>query len=595
MNDYGNAIAAWDAAYIQIANVRHGLLRHQRAMELEESSAFLYVMGERTWVHIEGTPYCLKSNALFHIERNQPISIDAAQREAEYYLVAYQPSFPQNAGREMTKLLLEYSPFETRFAIRPRNAAYFARQFQELSDAWTGDRMQGRLTIKRAFYAIAEEFFRELAATGAHTAPMDTFQKAKAYIEQNYAQDHSIQMLADTLNIGRTTLFERFKRELGQSPQQYLMELRLEAARQALLAGAMTHNEIAVSCGLRDKDYFSRVFSKRFGMPPGAYRRQYRGAAQPDATVEGVAPGASFQKKARLIESMGRIHRYYDAPERVVCLNYSAAELCAALGVAERIAGVASAEGSLADCDAAHRPIIAAAPFLPGHSEELNVPSFQAVCACNPHMVIGTSYSFHAQGGVADAAAFEDMGIHIYAFKATCVLESTFESTYEDITNLGRIFHRERRAGELIASMREQERLLGKRARPTMNPVRIFSFDDVMGERAFTCGQSLESHMMRAAGGVNVFADRRRLFAAVEWEEVAKANPEAIIVHRFFGGDDGEEKVRLLKKRPELQQTPAIRNNRLCVLGIKKVFPGIDNVRTALALQAWLQQSAALC
>ena len=76
---------------------------------------------------------------------------------------------------------------------------------------------------------------------------------------------------------------------------------------------------------------------------------------------------------------------------------------------------------------------------------------------------------------------------------------------------------------------------------------------------------------------------------AEEWAEVAQANPEVILTHRFYDGDDGEQKVEMLKRHSELKHTDAVRNNRIYILGMKKVFPGIDNVETALQMSKWFE------
>ena len=48
------------------------------------------------------------------------------------------------------------------------------------------------------------------------------------------------------------------------------------------------------------------------------------------------------------------------------------------------------------------------------------------------------------------------------------------------------------------------------------------------------------------------------MFVPVAWEDVARADPEVIIVHRFNSNEDGEQKMALLYRRPELAQVAAI-------------------------------------
>jgi len=138
--------------------------------------------------------------------------------------------------------------------------------------------------------------------------------------------------------------------------------------------------------------------------------------------------------------------------------------------------------------------------------------------------------------------------------------------------------------------MKQQEKVLQQRIEAVRNgkeAVRVFSFDGVIRERAFNCGQSLETHLIHSAGGRNIFDMHERQFVSVEWSEVAKANPQVIIVHQFHDNNDGEQKIAFLKRVTEISDTDAVKNNRIYRIGIKKVFPGMDNVETAFQFSEW--------
>ena len=228
--------------------------------------------------------------------------------------------------------------------------------------------------------------------------------------------------------------------------------------------------------------------------------------------------------------------------------------------------------------------VIAKAPFLPVLSAEMNVPGFRAVCDCKPDIVIGTGYSFNRYGGVADAEDFEKNGIHVYAMKATYTLDCTFDSVYEDIQNLGKIFGKEALAEKLVQDMASSESALAKVVAEYDEPVRVFSFDTSISDKVITCGQSFENHLIRSAGGFNIFSDREGQFIAVDWQDVGIANPQVILVHCFTTRHDGLQKIDFLKQIPEIAETEAISNNRIHMIGIKKVFPAIDCMETVQQL-----------
>jgi AraC-like DNA-binding protein len=68
-----------------------------------------------------------------------------------------------------------------------------------------------------------------------------------------------------------------FKEETGQSPLQYLHDLRLAHACQLLVREFKNVQKIAEEVGFRQVGYFNRVFKACYGCTPSAYRRQSAG------------------------------------------------------------------------------------------------------------------------------------------------------------------------------------------------------------------------------------------------------------------------------------------------------------------------------
>lgn len=93
-------------------------------------------------------------------------------------------------------------------------------------------------------------------------------------VEAGYDRGVRIEDLARDLGIDRSTLFRRFRASYGCSPRQWLMQVRLERARDLLLRGELTVADVANRSGFHDARGFARAFHARYGSPPGALRRQ---------------------------------------------------------------------------------------------------------------------------------------------------------------------------------------------------------------------------------------------------------------------------------------------------------------------------------
>jgi ligand-binding sensor domain-containing protein/AraC-like DNA-binding protein len=94
-------------------------------------------------------------------------------------------------------------------------------------------------------------------------------------LEKNYRNPefNATEFIA-AMNIGKTPLSHKIKSLTGQTIGEFIRNYRLELARELLVQNSKTKNrnisEIAYEVGYNDPKYFTRVFSKHFGVPPSA-------------------------------------------------------------------------------------------------------------------------------------------------------------------------------------------------------------------------------------------------------------------------------------------------------------------------------------
>ena len=74
------------------------------------------------------------------------------------------------------------------------------------------------------------------------------------------------------LPLSRFHFMKVFKKATGRSPRQYLIDLRMRAAMNLLKTTDMPVQEVARQSGFDDPFYFSRIFSRRTGVSPAAYK-----------------------------------------------------------------------------------------------------------------------------------------------------------------------------------------------------------------------------------------------------------------------------------------------------------------------------------
>lgn len=102
----------------------------------------------------------------------------------------------------------------------------------------------------------------------------DEIDKAIKYIHQNYHRKISLASLADYVNLSSGYLCRLFKAEVGISVTNYINELRMKKAMELIKKQEkeVSLKEIAISVGIDDQLYFSRLFRKYYGMAPSEYK-----------------------------------------------------------------------------------------------------------------------------------------------------------------------------------------------------------------------------------------------------------------------------------------------------------------------------------
>ncbi len=116
------------------------------------------------------------------------------------------------------------------------------------------------------------DLFAQLAA-GAAASRADTpdyVGRAINYIESSYSQSIRVAEIAQSLGLSRNYFCRLFHQQTGLSPQAYLIEYRLGRALRFLEDG-MTQEQAARQAGYPDVFAFSRMFRRRYGLPPGRY------------------------------------------------------------------------------------------------------------------------------------------------------------------------------------------------------------------------------------------------------------------------------------------------------------------------------------
>jgi AraC-like DNA-binding protein len=114
---------------------------------------------------------------------------------------------------------------------------------------------------------------RMLKSSTAKKGRFDIVDYIKRYLKQNYEGNVDLQKVAESLGYSYDRMRHIFKEQMGVSPVQYLMNLKIAKAKELLADKKNSIGATARLCGFKDASNFNSMFKARLEMTPYEYRK----------------------------------------------------------------------------------------------------------------------------------------------------------------------------------------------------------------------------------------------------------------------------------------------------------------------------------
>ncbi len=259
-----------------------------------ESNLLLPVTHGRGRVEVGPRTFELTAGDLLHVPWAAPLRY-SADREDPFVVIGvhliYAPwSAPaaeqplHTAGdADFTRASMQVpptpQPWREPFVVVPAPDSRFFDAAAELAHAFERQDDPDREPRLRA---LALELLVELRAQRAGHAEHARHARAglvrgmASWLELSLARPITRAEIAARAGISESSLAAAFRAVTGRSPIDYLIELRLARARRLLASGNEPIARIGELVGIPDLFYFSKLFKRRIGVSPLAYRRRRR-------------------------------------------------------------------------------------------------------------------------------------------------------------------------------------------------------------------------------------------------------------------------------------------------------------------------------
>ena len=189
-----------------------------------------------------------------HINKDVPIS---------YFWVHF-------TGSDVPSILSRYGINQFPIMNKANGENKISNRFQKLFDGFSKNDKFRDYDLSALLDRLLVEIGRAISAEQSEKA---LFPKSIRYINEFYYKPIRITELAKMENVSMTTYNLHFKRQMGMSPTQYILALRMHSAKELLESSKLPIRDIGAMCGYDDFNFFTKVFKKYTNKSPSAYRK----------------------------------------------------------------------------------------------------------------------------------------------------------------------------------------------------------------------------------------------------------------------------------------------------------------------------------
>lgn len=307
------------------------------------------------------------------------------------------------------------------------------------------------------------------------------------------------------------------------------------------------------------------------------------------------------------IDNCGTPVRVAAPPERTVTVGQSTTETLYALGLADKVVGTS----------VWFTPVLPQFREVNAGIERLadNDPSFESVVNKHPDLV-AAQFEWHIgpTGSVGTRQQFRDLGIATYIMPADCEHKDNStggdgtrtaafspDSVYQGISQLAEIYDVQSAGEQLIASLKAKEAAAVAQAKALdlpkdLSAVFWFSSPDD-GVAPYVAGrEGAPGYMMKTLGIHNVIQSDDE-WPTVDWETIARANPDIIVIARMdrrrYPADSVKAKLTFLHSDPVASQMKAVKQGHIIEMNAQamsatmRTIYGLETLTDALATMSF--------
>lgn len=243
------------------------MLRGKKVMHLFDKQGFDYLPGQTVIVPADVTmkidfPEASDTNPA------QCIALAIDQQQINQTLGYLNEFFPKEDAN--SKWILNYDEYH--FYNNEEIAQLINKIIKVCAEPSREKDVLADLTLKELLIRIMQSQNLKLVNDDFATLNQNPLAYVIGYIKANLNEKISIDSLSNKACMSKATFYRLFKRELGISPNEYILATKMDKAKELLAKPENKIASISYELGFTDANYFIRAFKKIVGVTPGAFQ-----------------------------------------------------------------------------------------------------------------------------------------------------------------------------------------------------------------------------------------------------------------------------------------------------------------------------------
>lgn len=245
------------------------MLRGKKVMHLFDKAGFDYFPGQTVIVPPSVTMEIDFPEAT-SLNPTQCIALAIDQEQIQKTIAYLNEFFPKEGSNE--KWLLNYDEYHF---YNNEEIAYLINKVIRICSERTKEKdVLADLTLKELLVRIMQTQNLKTISDEGYNLNQNPLAFVLNYIKANLSEKISINSLSDKACMSKATFYRLFKRELGISPNDFILAEKISKAKILLTQPGAKVASISYELGFNDANYFIRTFKKIVGITPGTYQVQ---------------------------------------------------------------------------------------------------------------------------------------------------------------------------------------------------------------------------------------------------------------------------------------------------------------------------------